>query len=173
MGIYPEAHYKNSSNKIVKVSVRLCAVTNISAPAYLTTSAYASIKAENPEEQSKANGKALVNARASGPAYAMAKAAKEDGVTLELGSYFAFRSYEHQKQLRAQWCAKGDCGGAAVPGTSNHEMGLAFDFDLPGSAHSSTRKNSKQYKWLVANAGKFGFDDTAMPKEDWHWAYTR
>lgn len=165
MGIYDNAHDDGK-----KTSIRVCAVTNLEAPAYKSTPYYSSIKAENPAEQSQAEGKALVNARASGAAYKMIADAKKDDVDLNLGGYFAFRTYEHQSALRAQWCAAGKCSGAAVPGTSNHEMGLAIDFSLPGTNKSAVRNASKQLRWLRANAGKYSFKET-VASEDWHWAY--
>lgn len=175
LGIYNNAH-ENGLRK----SIRLCAVPNLPAPAYASSAQYQQFKMPEVDKDGnfiegteKSVNVAIVNARASGPTYDMTKAAKDDGVNLSLGSYFAFRTYEHQTSLRQQWCHKDDCGGAARPGFSNHEMGLAIDFNLPGEAHSSTRRNSEQYKWLVRRAGEFGYDDTAMPKEDWHWAYIR
>ncbi len=165
MGIYDNAHDAGK-----KTSVRICAVTNLSAPGYKGSPYYSSIKAENPAEQSQAEGKALVNARASAAAYKMVDDAKKDGVDLNLGGYFAFRTYEHQVALRKQWCAKGNCDGAAEPGTSNHEMGLAIDFNLPGTNKSAVRNASKELQWLRANAGKYSFKET-VSSEDWHWAY--
>jgi LAS superfamily LD-carboxypeptidase LdcB len=52
-------------------------------------------------------------------------------------------------------------------------MGLAIDFGLPGKPHSAIRTSSKELQWLRTNAEKFGFKDTAMPKEDWHWQYVK
>ena len=168
MGMYDNAHDDGT-----KQSIKLCALPNLPAPGYATSPYYSSIKAADPNKQAEATGKALVNARASGDAYQMIQAAIQDGVNLKVEGSSAFRSYEHQVELRKDWCARGDCGGAAQPGYSNHEMGLAIDFDLPGTAHSATRTNSKELRWLRANANKFGYDDTVMPKEDWHWAYTK
>lgn len=168
MGMYDNAHDDGT-----KQSIKLCALPNLPAPGYATSPYYSSIKATDPGQQAAATGKALVNARASGDAYQMIEAAIKDGVNLKVEGSSAFRSYEHQVELRDQWCAKGDCSGAAKPGYSNHEMGLAIDFDLPGTAHSATRNASKELRWLRANANKFGYDDTVMPKEDWHWAYTK
>lgn len=47
------------------------------------------------------------------------------------------------------------------PGFSNHQNGRAFDFNtgIPSV-----------YKWMVANAPKFGFVRT-VPSERWHWEY--
>lgn len=39
----------------------------------------------------------------------------------------AFRPLERQVYWRSYWCSLGSCGNAAVPGTSNHGIGLAVD----------------------------------------------
>jgi lysozyme len=39
----------------------------------------------------------------------------------------AYRPYERQVYWRNYWCARGACGNAATPGTSNHGIGLAVD----------------------------------------------
>lgn len=63
-------------------------------------------------------------------------------------------------------------GLAAVPGTSNHGWALAVD--LCGGIH---RAGSEQWRWMTANAGRFGFvqPDWAGPggekPEPWHWEY--
>ena len=168
MGQYDNAHDNGK-----KTSIHLCAVPNLPGRGYAAVTTYQSIKAVDPSKQAEATGKAIVNARASGATFDMVEAAKKEGVNLTLGGNFAFRSFEHQVQLRQEWCASGDCDGAAVPGTSNHEMGLAIDFGLPGKPHSAIRTSSKELQWLRANAEKFGFKDTAMPKEDWHWKYVK
>lgn len=46
----------------------------------------------------------------------------------------------------------------ARPGYSNHQMGLAIDFDL----------KSGDFDWLSANAAKYGLKN--FPKEAWHWS---
>jgi hypothetical protein len=61
---------------------------------------------------------------------------------------------------------------AAVPGTSNHGWALAVD--LCGGVH---RSGSEQWRWMTANAGRFGFvqPDWAAPggekPEPWHWEF--
>lgn len=39
----------------------------------------------------------------------------------------AYRDLDGQVFWRRWWCAKGKCGNAAVPGTSNHGLGLSVD----------------------------------------------
>jgi hypothetical protein len=53
---------------------------------------------------------------------------------------------------------------AAVPGTSNHQNGIALDLN------TGAKSGSPQYEWLVANAWKYGFI-RAVQKERWHWEY--
>jgi len=59
---------------------------------------------------------------------------------------------------------------AAVPGTSNHGWGLAVDL---GCGVQSSR--SAQYRWMIANAGRFGWVHPAWafhdPFEPWHWEF--
>ncbi len=100
---------------------------------------------------------------------AMKKAAEADGVSLVPGS--TLRSRAQQIALRI---AHG-CGGAnifnrncrgnpptAVPGDSNHEIGMAIDFQ------NCKTRDTKAYKWLAANAGRFGWKN--LPSEPWHWS---
>lgn len=77
-------------------------------------------------------------------------------------------------------CATGGCGTVAKANCSAHRTGLALDLYLgaaPGSPpESSTDDNrlfqshSAVYRWLVANAARFGF--VPYPFEPWHWEWT-
>lgn len=53
----------------------------------------------------------------------------------------------------------------ARPGQSMHERGLAVDFTTGGGTVSS---GSAAYRWLSANAPRFGFHN--LPGEPWHWS---
>ena len=53
----------------------------------------------------------------------------------------------------------------ARPGQSMHEQGLAVDFTQDGSVINS---GSSGYRWLKANAAKYGFYN--LPGEPWHWS---
>lgn len=55
---------------------------------------------------------------------------------------------------------------AAIPGTSNHGVGVAVDFVNPPVV-----RGSAPYSWLVANASRFGFEPLTDPDEPWHWDY--
>jgi D-alanyl-D-alanine carboxypeptidase len=56
----------------------------------------------------------------------------------------------------------------AIPGRSLHELGLAID--LTSGRKSINDRRSAAFKWLVANAGKYGFVN--LPSEPWHWSIT-
>ncbi len=67
----------------------------------------------------------------------------------------------------------------AVPGFSNHNNGLAVDFQTsengvtlgPSSAQKPQWRESWLWNWLTANAGDFGFQPLAT--EEWHWDYKK
>jgi hypothetical protein len=77
----------------------------------------------------------------------------------------SYRSYPEQVKVFRQRPSL-----AAVPGTSNHGWGLALDL---GCGIQSSR--SAQYRWMVANAGRFGWVHPAWavhdPFEPWHWEF--
>lgn len=94
----------------------------------------------------------------------MVAAAAKDNVTISAGS--TYRSYEEQVRVKRD---KGNL--AATPGKSNHGWGTAVDMSF------GSNSNSPGYKWMVENAGKFGWvhPDWAKPNgskpEPWHWEY--
>lgn len=62
------------------------------------------------------------------------------------------------------------------PGCSEHNLGLAVDFNYVKTNFDMT----KSYKWLVKNAENYGFilrypkgkeDVTKVSYEPWHWRY--
>jgi hypothetical protein len=79
----------------------------------------------------------------------------------------SYRTYAGQVRLYGEKPAL-----AAVPGTSNHGWGLALD--LCGGIQTF---GTPQYRWLVANAGRFGYlhptwaDPGNGREEPWHWEY--
>ena len=54
----------------------------------------------------------------------------------------------------------------AVPGYSDHQMGLAIDFAVNGQTISAT---SGAFNWLSQNAYKYGLVN--YPPEPWHWYF--
>ena len=114
----------------------------------------------------------------------MFAAAKNDGVTLVLGS--AYRSYAYQEQLYNGYVAsKGVEGADAIssrPGYSDHQTGLAVDIsDAAGQYFLyQTFENTEEGIWLYENAYKYGWimrypkdkqDITGYAYEPWHFRY--
>ena len=118
----------------------------------------------------------------------MCKAAKDDGITLV--SISAYRSYSYQQGLynnRVTRCQNEDglsledakkkaATIVAVPGTSEHHLGLAVDIN----SVETSFENTKAFKWLQENAEKYGFvmrypkDKQSITKiiyEPWHYRY--
>ncbi len=78
-------------------------------------------------------------------------------------------------------CARdGNCGTITKANCSAHRTGLAMDLFLgaaPGFAPESSadpnrlyQSRSDAYRWMVANAARFGF--VPYPFEPWHWEWT-
>ena len=59
---------------------------------------------------------------------------------------------------------------AAFPGRSNHGFGLAFDINANELGINGSITNKPLYKWLIANAYKYGFTRTTS-SEGWHWEF--
>lgn len=87
----------------------------------------------------------------------MRRAAAKSGVKLRIVS--GFRTHAQQQELYRAW-RRGYGNRAARPGFSNHQSGRALDIDI----------DRRSYRWLVANARRFGFKLT-VPGEPWHWEY--
>ena len=92
------------------------------------------------------------------------------GLNLSGGGY---RDPAAQRRLRQQNCpnpvsspASACSPPTAKPGSSMHEQGLAIDFTNDGSLIQS--RSSAAFKWLSANAQRFGFHN--LPSEAWHWS---
>jgi len=91
---------------------------------------------------------------------------------------FGFRSKDKQVELRKQNCGgstnydvyekpSGKCKPpTAIPGTSMHESGLAFDLTCSGLTIRA--QDNRCFVWLKANAGKYGLKN--LQSEPWHWS---
>jgi hypothetical protein len=101
-------------------------------------------------------------------------AARADGVEL---SGWGYRDSSQQVALRKAHCGSSDYDiyekpanqchpPTARPGASMHERGLAIDFTVDGSIITS--KSSPAFKWLAANAKRYGLYN--LPSEPWHWS---
>ena len=84
----------------------------------------------------------------------------------------SFRSREHQAHLRAQSPGSGRAGLAV---NSPHFTGRALDLYVGGEPVETKDSNralqvqTRAYRWLVANADRFGFRPYYY--EPWHWEY--
>jgi hypothetical protein len=136
------------------VKIRICAVPTIHSTSQESNDGFGVIGAD---------GGVVVNSRVSGAVLAMAAAAKASGITLTANS--GFRTMSHQQSL----CP---CDGVtvAIPGTSNHQMGLAIDFGGGLPATPGPIAGNAFWNWLSANASKFGYQN--YPREAWHWSPT-
>jgi D-alanyl-D-alanine carboxypeptidase len=102
-----------------------------------------------------------------------AMAAKPELLTL-------FSAYRSPAYDAARCAHDHNCQGIVRAACSAHRTGLAFDIVLntaPGypvdsSADMNRRAmvNGLAYRWLVANAGAYGFVN--YPFEPWHWEWT-
>jgi hypothetical protein len=87
--------------------------------------------------------------------------AASDGVVIWTSS--GFRTMAQQAALVEEKGLASQGGLAAAAGWSNHQNGIAVDFDV-------VRDNGKPFEWLTMNAWKYGFI-RAVTKERWHWEY--
>lgn len=118
---------------------------------------------------------------------AMCKAAADDGISLWACS--AYRDYEYQQGLfdnrvtrfKNQGLSESDAKieaakVVAIPGTSEHHLGLAVDI----ISVEESFENTKEFRWLQENAADYGFimrypkdkqDITKIIYEPWHYRY--
>jgi len=83
-----------------------------------------------------------------------------DAALVPTGSESSYRTLEGQEKQRAFWCGQGKCGNAAVPGTSNHGLGLCVDLKEPWMR-----------TWIDEHGGEYGWCKTEAPGEWWHVNY--
>ena len=91
-----------------------------------------------------------------------------------------FSGYRSPSADAARCQAEGNCDGVVRARCSAHRTGLAADMYVgqapgypPDSSADPNRLYMTQtatYRWLVANAGRFGFVNS--PFEPWHWEWT-
>ena len=87
-----------------------------------------------------------------------------------LGLQSCYRTFAQQQWAYNCYINKNCNGGnlAAKPGTSNHGWGLAVDVTMTQYGGF----NSKEYKWLAANAAQWNFKTGTVSTEAWHLQYT-
>jgi len=128
-----------------------------------------------------------LNRRAAAAWQAMRTAAAADGINLWVIS--AYRSHERQtynfNNSVQNHIAAGrspeeahamTAGYIAVPGTSEHTLGLAIDVNLIDNSF----ENTAEFAWLIENAAEFGYifryprhatQITGINFEPWHFRY--
>ncbi len=115
-------------------------------------------------------GGITVNCQIAEQVRGLLAAAAADGVSLSGSGY---RDPANQIALREAHCgssyyaiyemSSSQCHPpTAKPGSSNHEVGLAIDFN------SCQSRGSSCYRWLNGNASRFGLYN--LPSEPWHWS---
>ncbi len=117
----------------------------------------------------------VVNRELAEPLQALLIAAREDGIFF---GGWGWRTREEQIDLRRSHC--GTSGHAifdapsssctpptAIPGESEHELGLAVDFTENGS---TLTRGSAGFAWLSEHAADYGLIN--LPSEAWHWSTT-
>ncbi|UFP93082.1 M15 family metallopeptidase [Gloeobacter morelensis] len=114
----------------------------------------------------------------------LVQAARAQGVILVTLS--GFRSERYQQEVYARQLGKAGTTSTATlinapPGYSEHHTGYAIDFGdgtVPGANLRARFEQTPAFRWLTANARKFGFE-MSFPKdnpqrvsyEPWHWRY--
>lgn len=118
----------------------------------------------------------------------MINAMKKDGNT-KIWCQSTYRSVKRQKELYdasvQKYLKQGKTQEEAdkltleyinKPGGSDHNLGLAVDFNYVDNSFAKT----SEYKWLLKNAENYGFilrypedkeDKTKIAYESWHWRY--
>lgn len=126
--------------------------------------------------------------RAIGPLNQMICDMRDQGIK-NIWAQSTYRSIEYQKGLYEKsinkYLKQGKSQEEAQkltdeyinrPGTSEHHLGLAVDFNNVDEGF----ENTKAYEWLLENASDYGFilrypkekeDITGIEYEPWHWRY--
>lgn len=110
----------------------------------------------------------------------MVEAARADGVSTRAGQLAIFSGFRAPDADAARCARERNCQGLVRTICSAHRTGLAVDLVLegaPGFGPASTddvnrlaMARSPAYRWMVANAGRFGFVNYVY--EPWHWEWT-
>jgi D-alanyl-D-alanine carboxypeptidase len=137
------------------------------------------------------NGHQL-ESRAARIAIQMVKDAKNDGINISVTS--SYRTYMKQVSLFKNKIRRLEAQGydheeavkeagtvVAVPGTSEHQLGLSLDFVTNSYRELDEGiKNTKEYQWLEKHAWEYGYvirypfgksDITGIISEPWHLRY--
>lgn len=106
--------------------------------------------------------------------------AEEPAVAADTRLLTIFSGYRDPATDAANCAREGNCGTIAKANCSAHRTGLAIDVYLgsaegfaPESSADANRlyqSRSPAFRWLSANAARFGF--VSYPFEPWHWEWT-
>lgn len=86
--------------------------------------------------------------------------ARSQGV--HIGVNDSYRDFDEQVDTAKRKGLYGHGGLAAVPGTSNHGLGLSVDLQL----------DSKGQAWMARNGSRYGMVNDVRG-EPWHWTYKK
>lgn len=117
------------------------------------------------EDGYRINGPNRVNSRVSGAFAALAHKYYTDN-NADISSASAFRTMADQQRIAREY--SNQKGRAATPGYSNHQMGLAIDFNTGcGFGTSPSSCTTAMSRWLGANIEQFGLS-RPVSTEAWH-----
>ena len=135
------------------------------------------------EPRESYGGKTIqLRARALEAYHAMVRAARaaDHAVRARGEALRIFSGYRDPAADAARCAAEGNCQGVVRAACSAHRTGLAVDLwvgHAPGYGPDSSADANRlamvatpEYRWLLANAARFGFVNYAF--EPWHWEWT-
>jgi zinc D-Ala-D-Ala carboxypeptidase len=120
----------------------------------------------------------------------MIQAAKKEGISIRVIS--ASRNFTDQKFIwerkyearKSKFRTEAELAAdilkySSMPGTSRHHWGTDFDINSLEPAYYTTGKGAKEYAWMKAHAGEYGFcqvynnkvNRTGYNDEPWHWSF--
>ena len=106
-----------------------------------------------------AGGRLRKDAAARWNAMNLARRRQGKSTVMPNGADSTYRTFSRQVFWRNWWCARGACGNAAIPGTSNHGLGLAVDTNGAAAVNESGAPFGWQKRWSDA------------PHEFWHFKW--
>ncbi len=110
----------------------------------------------------------------------LAAAKRDPAVAAEPRSLTIFSGFRDPASDAARCTAEGNCNGIVRATCSAHRTGLAMDLwvgaapgfgpDSSADANRAAMTSGPQYRWLLANAARYGFVNYVF--EPWHWEWT-